>query len=242
MKRNFVDIHTHILPGVDDGATDWEQAKRMLLLQAQEGVTDIIATPHFDREENRQNPDQIRRLVEELNQYAEQAAPGVRIYPGEEVLYTPGILECYRNGEILTMADSRYLLLEFFPRSSYSEIERAVREFVEEGVIPVIAHVERYHHLMEEYDYLYELIKMGATLQMNSRSLLGNYFDKRRRICRKMAKNGFIHFLGSDCHNEEERPPSMKKSFEVLTSVCGEKEACRMVYENAHCIIEKKYL
>lgn len=242
MKSKFIDIHTHILPGVDDGSADRKQTEQMLLQQVQEGVTDIIATPHFDREENRQDPDRIRRLVEEVNQYAAQVAPGVRIYPGEEVLYTPGVLECYRNGEILTLADSRYLLLEFFPRSTYAEIEKAVREFLDEGVIPVIAHVERYYYLMKEYDYLYDLIKMGASIQMNSRSLLGSYFDKRRKICRKLAQNGFVHFLGSDCHNEGERPPQMKKSYDVLCSLCGEQEAYRMVCENAKCILENKYL
>lgn len=242
MTQGFIDIHTHILPGVDDGAANWQQTEKMLRLQKEQRVVDIIATPHFDIESNRQKPEQIRQLVSEANELASKVATGVRLYPGEEVLYTPGILELYRKGEILTLADSRYLLLEFFPRSSYREIEKAVREFVGEGVIPIIAHVERYHHLLQQYDRLNELIKMGVLLQMNSRSLLGGYFDKRKKMCRKMAQNGFVHFLGSDCHNESERPPAMSKSFEVLKNLSGEQEATGMVWKNAKCILEKTYL
>lgn len=242
MTQGFIDIHTHILPGVDDGAANWQQTEKMLRLQKEQRVVDIIATPHFDIESNRQKPELIRQLVSEANELASKVATGVRLYPGEEVLYTPGILELYRKGEILTLADSRYLLLEFFPRSSYREIEKAVREFVGEGVIPIIAHVERYHHLLQQYDRLNELIKMGALLQMNSRSLLGGYFDKRKKMCRKMAQNGFVHFLGSDCHNACERPPAMSKSFEVLKNLSGEQEATGMVWKNAKCILEKTYL
>lgn len=242
MTQGFIDIHTHILPGVDDGAANWQQTEKMIQLQKEQGVTDIIATPHFDVESNRQKPEQIRQLVSEANELASKVAPGIRLYSGEEVLYTPGILELYRQGEILTLADSRYLLLEFFPRSSYREIEKAVREFVGEGVIPVIAHVERYHHLMQQYDRMNELIKMGALFQMNSRSMLGSFFDKRKKMCHKLAQNGFVHFLGSDCHNEEERPPSMYKSYEVLRKLSGEQEAAGMVCENAKCILEKTYL
>lgn len=242
MEQGFIDIHTHILPDIDDGSRDWSQTERMLRMQQEEGVTDIIATPHFDMEQNYQDADKLRALVAEANEHAKKVTPGITLYTGCEVLYTPGIIEAYKKGDILTLADSQYLLVEFFPQSSYRDIEEAVRSFVREGVTPVIAHVERYECLLDEYDYLYELIKTGAVMQMNSRSLLGKRFDKRVKICRKMVENGFIHFLGSDCHNEGERPPKMRESYDVIAKFCGGQIADDVTMYNARYILAKKYL
>lgn len=242
MKQGFVDIHTHILPGIDDGSRDWAQTERMLQLQSEQGVTDIIATPHFDTEQNDQNPQKLRELVMEANEHAKNKGIEITIHTGCEVLYTPGVLEAYRKGDILTLADSQYLLLEFFPRSSYQEISEAVSSFSMEGVTPVLAHVERYECLMNQYDRLYEMMKKGAVMQMNSRSLLGKRFDKRVRMCRKMVENGFIHFLGSDCHNEEERPPKMQEPHDVIAKLYGEKSADNLTENNARYILEKKFL
>lgn len=242
MAQGYVDIHTHILPGIDDGSTDWTQTERMLQMQQEQGVTEIIATPHFDMEQNLQDPDRLRRLVAEANEHAKKAAPAITLYTGCEVLWSPGIVEAYRAGRILTLADSSYLLVEFYPRSPYREIEEGISSLVREGLIPVIAHVERYQHLMTEYDRLLELMKMGALMQMNSRSLLGKRFDKRVKICRKMVQNGFIHFLGSDCHNEEERPPKMQEPYDTIVRICGRQTADELAKENGRCILEKKYL
>lgn len=242
MKQGYVDIHTHILPGIDDGSRDWLQTERMLRIQQEQGVTAIIATPHFDMEQNYQDPDKLRALVAEANEHAQKVTPGITLYPGCEVLYTPGVIDAYKKGDILTLADSQYLLVEFFPRSPYREIEEAIASFVREGLVPVIAHVERYECLRNEYDRLYDLMKMGAVMQMNSRSLLGKRFDKRVKLCRKMVQNGFVHFLGSDCHNEDERPPKMQEPHKVIAKLCGEQIADELTIYNANHILEKKYM
>ena len=142
----------------------------------------------------------------------------------------------------MTMADSQYLLVEFFPRSPYREIEDAIASLIREGLIPIIAHVERYECLMQEYDRLCELMKMGAVMQMNSRSLLGKRFDKRVKLCRKMVQNGFVHFLGSDCHNDGERPPKMRETYEAIVKLSGKQMADELTMNNATYIFEKKYL
>lgn len=242
MKQGYIDIHTHILPGIDDGARDWAQTERMLKLQREQGVTDIIATPHFDMEDNYQNPNQIRELVKQANELAKKVVPEITLYAGCEVLYSPGVIDAYKKGDILTLADSQYILIEFFPRSPYREIEEAISSFVREGLVPVIAHVERYECLMNEYDRLYELSKMGAVMQMNSRSFLGKRFDKRAKMCRKMIENGYVQFLGSDCHNENERPPKMLQPYQLIAKFVGEGLADEITQYNPRSILEKKYL
>lgn len=238
----YIDIHTHILPEIDDGAEDWEQTKRMLKLQSQEGVSKIIATPHFDMEQNRNTPERIQDLVWRANDAAREMSLDITVYPGCEVLFSPGVPEAYRRGEISTLAQSRYLLVEFFPRSSYQEIRDGIRGLCMEGAIPVIAHVERYECLMNQYDRLFELKKIGAFMQMNSRSLLGRPWDKRVRMCRKLIRNGMIHFLGSDCHNETERPPKMREACEAVAGFCGEEMAKSLAVGNADYILKKIFL
>lgn len=142
----------------------------------------------------------------------------------------------------MTLADGQYILIEFFPRSPYREIEEAISSFVREGLVPVIAHVERYECLMNEYDRLYELSKMGAVMQMNSRSFLGKRFDKRAKMCRKMIENGYVQFLGSDCHNENERPPKMLQPYQLIAKFVGEGLADEITQYNPRSILEKKYL
>lgn len=238
----YIDIHTHILPGIDDGAQDWEQTKRMLKLESEEGVSKVIATPHFDLERDCPSPAQIQDLVQKANEIARELSLELTIYPGCEVLFSPGIPEAYRRGDILTLAQSSYLMVEFFPRSSFREIREGVRELCMEGVIPVIAHIERYECLMNEYDRLFELEKMGALMQMNGRSLLGKPWDKRMRMCRKLIRNGFIHFLGSDCHNDTERPPKMQKVYESIVGFCGEEMAESLAGKNAAHILKKTFV
>lgn len=242
MEQGFIDIHSHILPGIDDGSKSWEQTERMLQMQCEQGVTHVIATPHFDMEQNYQKADKIRELVAEANEHAKKVTPELTLYTGCEVLYSPGIIDAYKKGDILTMADSQYLLVEFFPRSPYREIEEAIASLIREGLIPIIAHVERYECLMQEYDRLCELMKMGAVMQMNSRSLLGKRFDKRVKLCRKMIQNGFVHFLGSDCHNDGERPPKMRETYETIVKLCGKQMADELAMKNGTYIFEKKYL
>lgn len=238
---NFTDIHTHILPEIDDGAKDWEQTRQMLKLQAEEGVRDIIATPHFDLEEHCHSPQMIQKLTEQANAAAAELHLDVRIHPGCEVLYSPGIPDVYRKGGIMTLAGSRYVLIEFFPRSSYQEIRDGVREMCLKGAVPVIAHVERYECLMGEYDRMFELEKIGALMQMNGRSLLGKTWDKRVRMCRKLIRHGFIHFIGSDCHNETERPPKMRQVYDSIRSFCGDGMADELVFKNAEYIFENTF-
>lgn len=235
----YIDIHTHILPGIDDGPGDLEQMKRMLQLEAAEGVSKIIATPHFDLEENRVSPVRIQELVEKANAAARELSLELIVYPGCEVLFSPGVPEAYRRGEILTLAQSSYFLVEFFPRSSFREIREGVRELCMAGLIPVIAHIERYECLLNEYDRLFELEKMGALMQMNGDSLFGRPWDKRVRMCRKLVRNGFIHFLASDCHDDKEYPPRMQKVYETVVNFCGADMAESLMAKNAGYILQK---
>ena len=137
---------------------------------------------------------------------------------GNEVLYRRGIAQEIEDGHILTMADSMYLLVEFYPKERYSKIYQGLRELVEDGFCPIIAHMERVH------------------------ALFGDESNRRPARLRKYVNSGFVHFLGSDCHNLTTRPPRMKDCVEKLSRKLPASCMDRLLYEKQEQFLQKKYI
>ncbi len=204
--EDIIDIHSHILPGIDDGASSPEAALHMLREARRQGIREVIATPHYSRRFPNNCPGQIREQCRALQALARESRIDIQIHPGQEILYTEDIPEKIAKGELLTLADSHYVLVEFYPGISYMEILRAVQMMVMEGFSPVLAHVERYRVLRTE-EKLEELCDRGAFLQMNFDAVGGSWLDEKVRWCRKLLKEHYIHFMGTDMHNTASRRP-----------------------------------
>ena len=241
-QTGYLDLHSHILPGVDDGSKDWEMTMQMLEMVYEQGVRHIVATPHNYPGAGKQDNGTICKLVKETNERAKQIADDLEVLGGNEVLYRQGITEEIADGHILTLADSRYLLVEFYPSELYGEVYQGLRQLIEAGYWPVVAHMERVQSLFEEEDNLREVIKLGALIQVNSRSLLGGLFDRRSARLRKFMEKGMVHFLGSDCHNPTGRPPVMKDCVEKLYKKLPESCLNRVLYDNQERFLQKKYI
>lgn len=199
-----IDIHTHVLPGVDDGARDWDECLRMLMKSVESGVTDLVATPHCIPWEKGVPVEQIVRLCQEAESKLKiEHGISLNIYPGQEVYYVPGIVESIRSGQVLSLAGTRYVLVEFKPASLYQELFRAAREFCDAGYIPIYAHVERYRCL-RDMNKMQELKDMGVLFQMNAKSFRGGIFDGESRRAKKYLKKEKIDFLASDMHSDKE--------------------------------------
>ena len=199
----MIDIHAHILPGVDDGARSWEESIAMLKLSYAQGFRHIIATPHHSR---RRGCAGLYGLAKELQERARIHLPDISIYPGEELFYYDGLGEDLREGRALTLAESRFVLVEFGVEISYSSLYQAVRKLNMERYVPVLAHVERYV-CMRENGRMEELRHLDCRFQMNYESLKGGFFDRQTRWCRKQVRSGKIHFLGTDMHRLDIRRP-----------------------------------
>lgn len=208
MPGTFIDIHAHILPEVDDGAPDWKISKAMMWEAYQQGVCCIIATPHYRKGQDKLG---IQQKAEELNEAASKLCPGMEIKLGQEVMYFEDLSEYLKGGEVFTLAESRYVLVEFMPSDPCSRLLRAVRQLVQSGYLPVIAHWERYGCLYEP-GRLEELIQCGAFIQTNCGSIRGRWGSSRAGWRRKQILEGKVHFLGSDMHDLHNRPPGMEKA------------------------------
>lgn len=238
----YLDIHTHILPGIDDGSKDWNMTKQMLRMAFAQGVHTVVATPHNYPGEPEQENERIRELCQQADELARQIDPSMRVLPGNEIFYREGIIREIEKKHILTLADSRYLLVEFHPHSSERKILQGLRELTGEGYLPIIAHVERVEALFFEERCLREAVETGCYMQINCQSLLGGRFDRRSRRLRKLIEEGKIHFLGSDCHNMKERPPLMADAVAKLKrSISAESIEC-VTKENIRKFLNKEYI
>ena len=207
----IIDTHSHILPGIDDGAGSWKEALCMLKTAQAQGIRRVIATPHWGGPFGYTDPVQIRELCFTLQEKARRHNISVKIYQAQEVMYTEEAADRIANGEILTLADSRYVLAEFYQGIGYSGIFRAVQRFTQSGYSPIIAHAERYEAL-KDIGRLEELRKQGAYIQLNFRAIGGKWHDFTTRWCRKALKEGFVHFVGTDMHNMRTRKPETESA------------------------------
>ena len=241
--EGFFDVHTHILPEVDDGASSMEMTKEMLQEAYRQGIRSIIATPHYIKGEKKVPIEQLRQCVYEVQKEAHRISPEFRLYLGNELYYSDSVLEDVKNGLASTLADSDYILIEFSVTSEYRELYQALRKAIEIGYRPILAHMERYHCLYKKYDKIEELLSLGVYLQMNASSVIGGLFDSRANYCRKLIQENYIHLLGSDCHNMEYRPPKMSEAVEVLRKKkIAESTLEKILFHNPQRILENKYI
>lgn len=242
MKRGrMVDIHAHILPGLDDGAKNPDEALSLLRIAERQGICGVIATPHASPQFPEHPADTIRKLAQELQRQARESGSRCTIYPGEEIMYREEIFQRLHSGELLTLAESDYILVEFHRRTPYSEIRRAVREAVCRGYRPILAHIERYDSLRAD-GRLEELAGDGAYHQMNFQSLLGRWYDRDAAWCRETIRRKRIHFLATDMHNLTARRPSPAEALLWLEKRGEPRYVRKLLAENAVKILKNEQI
>ena len=232
----IIDVHTHILPGIDDGARDWDESRRMLETAYSQGIRHIVATPHYSRRGLRP---EIYELSARLTEEAKKIAPDFKTGLGQETYYHEGLVENLKQGQALTLEGTRCVLVEFDPQEAYHSLYQAVRKMTMARYIPVIAHVERYFCLREGKN-LEELVQCGCRLQMNYSSLEGNgIWNREVRGCRRQVLEGRIHILGTDMHRMDYRKPDVRASLGWLEKHVGEQALKALVSSNADKILQK---
>lgn len=233
-----IDMHCHILPGLDDGAASLSASIQMIKIAKEQNIKALIATPHYSNQFQNDDPEKIKRLCSTLEQkIQEEVDSRFKIFPGQEIFNSEDIVEKLKRGKALTMAGSDYVLVEFLPSVPYSSIFRTTQTLVLNQYMPILAHVERYSVLREK-GRIEELQEMGAYMQMNYRSVVGRWYDEKTRWCRKMLKEGNIHFLGTDMHNTRSRSPDTMEADLWLDKHLEASYIEELTYENPRKIIK----
>lgn len=231
-----IDTHCHIIPGIDDGAENMEEAMKMLQMAAGEKIDGIIATSHFEYGMSSELLEKRQRQFEELCSYAECSGISVKIYPGNEIFYSDSIIDSLLSGKAWTLNHTRYVLVEFPVYAEYSYIQSAVRRLQYAGYWPVLAHIERYEGLRKK-EYVEALVDMGAYMQVNSSAVTGKNGWNIRQYVKKLIRCDLIHFLGTDSHGTEHRKPEMQKCLDYISKKAGFMCCHRLSEENPEKII-----
>jgi len=235
----MIDLHCHLLPGVDDGPAEMETALAMCRLAARDGTTAAFATPHV-RHERWWNGD--RAELEAIWRELVRAAPeGFEIYLGAEIAVRSHLLEEVAQlpeGELLALGGSRYLLLELHPRGLGPDPRELIHELVVEGFWPIIAHPERIAWLMADLPLVEHLVAEGAYLQLTAMSLTGEMGRFAETHARELLDRGLVHFLSSDAHDPRIRPPGLRRAFEQVRETWGEELARALVFDHPKAVIE----
>lgn len=238
----YFDIHSHILPGVDDGAQTKAEAMKMIEVSYTEGIRGIVLTPHYVRGKNPYSREELLRQFEEFNKEVQKQYPEMDLYLGNEILYEDGVVEDLKAGFIQTINNTKYVLVEFNVRISYDQLYEAIRKLINARFRPIIAHVERYQCLFKKKNRMDELIGMEAYFQMNISSTYGGMLEETARWCRKLVKEEYISFFGTDAHDLEDRAPYVRDYVGWIEKKCGLDFLERIFLTNPVKMIHNQYL
>ena len=202
----MIDIHCHILPGVDDGAADLEEALAMARLAAGCGVTDVAATPHFrGMDEELEVLPRFLRQLEKLRHAISAEEIPLRLHPGAEILCLPETVALAREGRLPTLGDTRYVLCEFFFDAPYEYMDRILSGIAGAGCKVVIAHPERYEAIIRDPRGAQRWFRKGYVIQMNKGSALGAFGGRVQQAARWLLDSGCVHIIASDAHSPRRR-------------------------------------
>jgi len=218
----MIDIHSHILPGLDDGARNLDESIQMAKLAVQEGIHTIYATPHHKNSSYENRKMDIVDRVEELNVALQSAGIGLTVLAGQENRIYGEILEDYEKGEILSLGDKgSYVLIEFPSGNVPRYAEQVLYELQFKGLTPIIVHPERNQEIVENPTILYNLVKSGSLSQVTAGSITGKFGKNIQKFSMQLIEHNLTHFIASDAHNIQSRAFHMSEAFETINKHYG---------------------
>jgi protein-tyrosine phosphatase len=236
--RALIDLHSHILFGVDDGAKTLEDSLAMGRLAAADGIHVMACTPHFmlgmyDNEANA-----IRHRVAELNMIFEQEGIDVALVTGSDAHIRPDFVQALRGGEILTLHDSRYVLVEPPHNVLPNRLDDLFFNIQASGFVPILTHPERLKWIERDYQFMVNAHKSGVWMQITAGSLTGRMGARPEYWAKRMLSEGLVHIIASDAHNTRARPPVLSEAFEIATSELGLDEATHLVVTRPTSVLD----
>ena len=243
----MIDIHSHIIFGVDDGPQTIEESKILLMDAFNQGVRTIVATSHRRVGMFESSEDKIEKNFKSIQNLAKEVIPDLTVLYGAEIYYSSELMDKLEKKMIPSINGSSYVLIEFSQNAKFSEIKSWLIHILRLGYIPVDAHVERYNAFDRNEEYLKEIINMGCYIQINSSSVLkAKWFNDKNKILKKRAKyfldRDLVHCIASDMHHLSERPSFMKEAFDFISKEYGRKKAKKLFVDNPKKIITNQII
>ncbi len=258
----MIDLHCHILPGVDDGPESMEESLAMCRLSFGDGVRTVLATPHTLNGVYQNDRSTILAKVRELNKAISECRipepfssstvqfknpmtqlPNnpmtLNILPGADVHFSPELPQQIEEGKALTIGDrKRYLLLEFPVQGIPRGTEEILFQLMVRGITPIVSHPERNLEIAHKPQRYLEMMRMGCLGQVTAMSLTGEFGEEVKRVADKLLKGRLVHIIASDAHSPNSRPPLLSSAVQAAARIVGEAEARKMVTQYPQAVLE----
>jgi len=228
-----IDLHCHILPGLDDGPESLDESLSMAETALRDGIRTVVATPHMLNGLYENELWRVRTALSDLEKALAEKGLLLRLRVGGDVHVTPGMVEAVRSGRAVTIDNGgKYLLLELPSQSVPPGIKEEIFQLKIHGITPVITHPERNPSVFQDVSFLEELVSMGALAQVTAMSVTGEFGQDVQRLSRTLLKRRLVHVIASDAHSATNRPPVLSRGVEAAAGILGDPEAAeRMVTE-----------
>jgi protein-tyrosine phosphatase len=232
----MIDIHSHILPQIDDGARSLEEALEMARLAAEDGIQQMVCTPHMFNGLSR-NPepaevlDRVGALQESIGK------EGLRLLPGNEVHFTHEILNKVRTNGVTTVNRLNYMLVEFPALSVPAGASEMLQELLANGVRPILVHPERNAQLQMRRSMVADLVQQGVYVQVTAMSITGEFGTAARNCAESLLRHNCVHFIATDTHRAERRPPILSHGRDAAAEIVGNAGARKLVFDNPLAVV-----
>lgn len=225
MQNGFVDIHCHLLPGVDDGSPDWETTLAMARMAVADGTAAIIVTPHQLGNFAQNLGDDIRAWTAQLQEVLTQHEIPLQVLPGGDVRIEDGMLEGLVAGTVMSLGDRRKHVLLELPHELYFPLEGVLAGLKRQGMTGILSHPERNRGLLREPELLPGLVDNGCLMQVTAGSLMGTFSAQSKQLAEWMLAEGLVHFIATDAHGTKSRRPLLQRAFERVAELTDEATA-----------------
>lgn len=228
----FIDIHCHVLPGIDDGARDEPEAVAMAAAAAADGTRTIIATPHQLGGHGAVTARAIRSGVEAVNAAITAAGIDVVVLPGADVRIEPELPDLLRRGEVVTLADRGVHVLLELPHAVYFPLDPLLASLRRQRLVGILSHPERNRGIQARPDVVAEVIRAGGLVQITAGSLLGDFGERARSLAEALVRSRQVHFVASDGHDTTRRPVGLGRARAAVAALAGPAFADAVTREN----------
>jgi protein-tyrosine phosphatase len=237
----MIDIHAHLLPGVDDGARDLNEALVMARLAVADGITHLFATPHQEAYGHLPRPELLERVAQ-LQQELDTANIALTVLPGYEIRLHGRVFEEWEQNLAGPLADTRYVLAEPLFNHYDHHTDRLLFEFFEQGYLPVMAHPERIIPVQHNIKLIEPFLKRGGLTQITSHSLTGYHGPRAKQVAETLIREGMAHILASDAHDAQRRTPSLSAALKIVADLAGPAQAQAMVTTTPLAIVNNQFI
>ena len=232
----FTDIHGHYLPHLDDGASSWEVALDMARGAVAEGIGYLIATPHQLGTYRHNAAERIRQQTAQFQKLLRQENVPLEVLAGADVRIESDVVAALRSGQVMTLGDHhRHVLLEL-PHEIYVPMERLIDQLLRSGIVPILSHPERNAVLARSPSIVEDLVRRGCLMQVTCGSLLGEFGRQAQQVAERLIASRRVHFLASDAHGVQKRPPCMRRAYERAAHLSDKHYARLICCDNPYAV------